>query len=72
MIYGNQYGGYYTWLEADGTKLALSPVNPMALLDLTNDTSDVNRLIANIKLDYDVLDNLTATVNAGYDYASGW
>ena len=43
----------------------------MALLDLTNDTSDVNRLIANIKLDYDVLDNLTATVNAGYDYASG-
>jgi iron complex outermembrane receptor protein len=68
---GSPYGGYYTWLEADGTKLALSPVNPMALLDLTNDTSDVNRLIANIKLDYDVLDNLTATVNAGYDYASG-
>ena len=68
---GSPYGGYYTWLEADGTKLALSPVNPMALLDLTNDKSDVNRLIANIKLDYDVLDNLTATVNAGYDYASG-
>ena len=68
---GSPYGGYYTWLEADGTKLALSPVNPMALLDLTNDTSDVNRLIANIKLDYDVLDNLTATVNAAYDYASG-
>ncbi len=68
---GSPYGGYYTWLEADGTKLALSPVNPMALLDLTNDSSDVNRLIANIKLDYDVLDNLTATVNAGYDYASG-
>jgi len=68
---GSPYGGYYTWLEADGTKLALSPVNPMALLDLTSDTSDVNRLIANIKLDYDVLDNLTATVNAGYDYASG-
>ena len=68
---GSPYGGYYTWLEADGTKLALSPVNPMALLDLTNDKSDVNRLIANIKLDYDVLDNLTATVNAGYDYARG-
>ena len=25
---GSPYGGYYTWLEADGTKLALSPVKP--------------------------------------------
>ena len=69
--YGNQYGGYWTWLEADGTKLALSPVNPIALLDLTNDQSEVNRLISNIKLDYDIISGLTATVNAGYDYSKG-
>lgn len=68
---GNQYGGYWTWLEADGTKLALSPVNPIALINLTDDQSEVNRFISNVKLDYDILEGLTATVNAGYDYSEG-
>ena len=35
------YAGYYTWLDDDGTKLALSQTNPMALLDLRDDESIV-------------------------------
>lgn len=68
----NQYGGYYTWLNAQGSKLALSPANPLALLNLTNDESTVDRIIGNVKLDYDLpFDGLTATINAGYDHSKG-
>ncbi|MDG1272099.1 MAG: SusC/RagA family TonB-linked outer membrane protein [Flavobacteriaceae bacterium] len=62
------FANYYTWLDADGTKLALSPTNPLALLNLTEDTSEVNRIISNVKIDYDLpVEGLTATINAGID-----
>lgn len=62
------YGGYYTWLDSDGTKLSLSPVNPMALLDLKDDESSVERLISNIKIDWSTpVDGLTGTINGGFD-----
>jgi iron complex outermembrane receptor protein len=66
------FANYYTWLDTDGTKLALSPTNPLALLNLTEDTSKVNRIISNIKIDYDLpLEGLTATINAGIDNSTG-
>jgi iron complex outermembrane receptor protein len=66
------FANYYTWLDNDGTKLALSPTNPLALLNLTDDESDVNRVIANVKLDYDLpIEGLTATINAGVDNSTG-
>ncbi len=66
------YGGYYTWLNGTGTKLALSPTNPVALLDLTDDESTVNRYISNIKVDYSLpVEGLTATINAGIDRSEG-
>ena len=64
----SNYGGYYTWLDSTGKKLALSPTNPLALLNLSDDESTVDRIITNLKLDYDLpIDGLIATVNAGYD-----
>ena len=67
-----QFGGYYTWLDSSGKKLALSPTNPLALLNLSDDESTVDRIIGNIKLDYDLpLEGLIATVNAGYDHSKG-
>lgn len=66
------FANYYTWLDADGTKLALSPTNPLALLNLTEDTSEVNRIISNVKIDYDLpVEGLTATINAGIDNSTG-
>ncbi|MDG1031929.1 MAG: SusC/RagA family TonB-linked outer membrane protein, partial [Flavobacteriaceae bacterium] len=35
----SNYGGYYTWLDSTGKKLALSPTNPLALLNLSDDES---------------------------------
>ena len=68
----SNYGGYYTWLDSTGKKLALSPTNPLALLNLSDDESTVDRIITNLKLDYDLpVDGLIATVNAGYDSSKG-
>ncbi len=73
-VYGSSgsFGGYYTWTDSTGKKLALSPTNPLALLNLSDDESTVDRIISNIKLDYDLpVDGLIATVNAGYDISKG-
>ena len=68
----SNYGGYYTWLDSTGKKLALSPTNPLALLNLSDDESTVDRIITNLKLDYDLpIDGLIATLNAGYDNSKG-
>ncbi|MDA7717516.1 SusC/RagA family TonB-linked outer membrane protein, partial [Flavobacteriaceae bacterium] len=68
----SNYGGYYTWLDSTGKKLALSPTNPLALLNLSDDESTVDRIITNLKFDYDLpIDGLIATVNAGYDNSKG-
>ena len=69
---GSPFAGYYTWLDTDGSKLALSETNPLALLNLSEDTSSVERLIANVKADWDApVKDLVATVNFGYDGSEG-
>ena len=63
------FGGYFTWLNADNNQINLAPTNPVALINLKDDTSEVRRFIGNAKVDYDLffLPELTATVNVGYD-----
>ena len=70
---GSQYDGYYAWIDpASGNQFAIgAPTNPLALLNLIDDNSNVERIITNLKLDYDLsLDGLKATVNVAYDDAS--
>jgi iron complex outermembrane receptor protein len=63
------FGNYFTWLNAQGTQNSLAPTNPVALVDLKDDTAEVRRLIANAKVDYQLhfFPDLTATVNVGID-----
>ncbi len=69
-----RWGGYFTWVtdpeDPDSDPIGLSPSNPVALLNLTNNTSTVNRILGNIQLDYrfPFLPDLRANVNAGLDY----
>lgn len=65
------YGGYYTWTDASGTPVTIAPSNPVAMINLTDDQSEVYRSIGNLKLDYTLpfMTDLKATVNAGYDYS---
>lgn len=68
------WGGYYTWVTDPGNvnsmPIDLAPSNPVALLDLTNNTATVNRLLGNIQADYrfHFLPDLRVNVNAGLDY----
>ncbi|MGB1210383.1 MAG: SusC/RagA family TonB-linked outer membrane protein [Lacinutrix venerupis] len=66
----SQYAGYFAWLDAGtGNQNSLAPTNPLALLDLKDDTSEVRRLVGNAKFNYKIhgFENFTATINVGYD-----
>ncbi|WP_289044851.1 TonB-dependent receptor [uncultured Olleya sp.] len=66
----SQYGGYFTWLDnGTGNQNSLAPTNPLALLNLKDDTAEVRRFVGNAKVDYKIhgFEDLTATINVGYD-----
>ncbi|MEP6465182.1 MAG: TonB-dependent receptor [Parafilimonas sp.] len=72
------YGGYFEWASVDPTTGAvtlnkLAPKNPVALLDLYNNNSMVQRSFGNIRFDYALpfLPDLHANLNLGYDVAKG-
>ena len=67
------YGGYYTWVQNNGDPNVLAPANPLGLLDLRNDRSNVDRFIANGSIDYRFafLPELRANLNLGYDVSNG-
>lgn len=67
---GSQYDGYFTWLDGGtGNQLNLAATNPLALLNLTNDTAEVRRIITNGKFEYSIhgFEDLTGTINVGLD-----
>jgi TonB-linked SusC/RagA family outer membrane protein len=68
---GSQYGGYFSWIDsATGNQAAIgAPTNPLALLNMIDDVSEVDRIVSNLKLDYDLnfIKGLTATINVGID-----
>ncbi|MFP4064637.1 MAG: SusC/RagA family TonB-linked outer membrane protein [Bacteroidales bacterium] len=69
------FGGYFTWYEEDdeGNKIPkdVATDNPLALLDLTNNQSTVNRFIGNAQFDYSLhwFPDLKANLNVAYDYS---
>jgi TonB-dependent starch-binding outer membrane protein SusC len=68
-----KWGGYFTWTQANGDPITpTAPSNPVALLEQTNDRSNVNRLLGNVQIDYKLhfLPDLKFTVNAGGDFTS--
>lgn len=63
------YGGYYTWTQTNGDPNTLASANPLALLEMREDISDVYRILGNVQVDYKFhfLPELTAKLNVGYD-----
>ncbi|RMF28769.1 MAG: SusC/RagA family TonB-linked outer membrane protein, partial [Bacteroidetes bacterium] len=70
---GNAYGGYFTWVQDNGDPNTLAPANPLALLELRKDVSNVKRYLVNSTVDYrfGFLPELRANLNLGYDYSTG-
>ncbi|MDX2247263.1 MAG: SusC/RagA family TonB-linked outer membrane protein [Bacteroidia bacterium] len=69
----SQYGGFFTWTQANGNPNTLAPANPVALLEMRDDRSNVTRYIANVTIDYRFwfLPDLRANLNLGYDHSRG-
>ena len=67
------YGGYWTWTDGSGNPNTLSPANPLALLELTENTSDVSRYILGGQVDYRLpfLTDMRANLNLAYDRSKG-
>lgn len=67
----NIFGGYHTWMDG-AVKHNLAPVNPVALINEVDDTSEIRRFVGNAKVDYNLhfLPSVTATVNVGYDISN--
>jgi TonB-linked SusC/RagA family outer membrane protein len=72
------YGNYFEWASTDPgsgavTLNKLAPRNPVALLDLYNNSSTVQRSFGNIRFDYQFpfLPDLHANLNLAYDIAKG-
>jgi iron complex outermembrane receptor protein len=67
------YGGYFTFVNNDGTPNTLASANPLAQLQLKDDQASVNRFIGNVQVDYRFafLPELRANLNVGYDQADG-
>lgn len=68
----NRFGGYFEWIQ-NNQPYGLAPRNPVALLELREDKSKVNRLIGNIQIDYKLhwLPELRFNINVGFDRSHG-
>lgn len=69
----NRFGNYWEWLQNDSTVLQLANRNPVALLNLRDNNSTVNRFIGNIQLDYALhfFPDLHILANLGMDKSKG-
>jgi TonB-linked SusC/RagA family outer membrane protein len=72
----NNYGGYTQVLDPTNTPSglkSLSPLNPLGVLEQTNDASTVYRAISSLALDYKFhfFPDLHANVNISYDASKG-
>ncbi|MBC6109971.1 SusC/RagA family TonB-linked outer membrane protein [Pedobacter fastidiosus] len=68
-----RWRGYTTWTSdrtPNGPPVTLATANPVAMLDLTDNTSVVKRSIGNAQFDYKLhfFPDLHANLNLGYDY----
>lgn len=66
------YGGYFTWTGTDGNILNVATKNPVSLLEMTDDNSEVFNFIGNSQFDYKVhfLPDLRLNLNVGLDYSN--
>ena len=72
----SNYGGYTQLLDATNTPSglkSLAPLNPLGLLEQTNDVSTVYRAITSLAIDYKFhfFPDLHANVNLSYDASKG-
>ncbi len=65
------YGGFFSWVGQDGALLGVATKNPVSLLEMANDKSNVYNIIGNTQLDYRLhfLPDVKLNLNVGLDYS---
>jgi iron complex outermembrane receptor protein len=71
-----RFGGFFEYVDSNTNGAPprdLAPRNPVSMLEMRKNTSDVLRTIGNIQLDYSLpwVKGLRANLNVGYDYQKG-
>lgn len=68
------FGGYYQWMNANGTPNSLATHNPLATLEQRHNVGQAQRSFGNLKLDYSLhfLPELHLIANWGYDVSQGY
>lgn len=64
------FDGYFSWIDpVTQLQPSLADSNPLAVLNLNDDSSEVRRFMGNAKVDYKLhfFPDLTATINVGID-----
>ena len=64
------YGGYFEWTMPNGTPSALSPRNPVGLINLRDDKGYNTRALGNILFDYQASDFLHLFMNVGGEFSN--
>lgn len=66
-------GGFFDYYQADGTATTNTIDNPLAKLELRDNSTTTQRFVGNVKLDYELhfFPDVTATINLGIDKSSG-
>ncbi|SHE31004.1 SusC/RagA family TonB-linked outer membrane protein [Dysgonomonas macrotermitis] len=65
------YGGFFTWTGNDNNIIQVATKNPVSMLEMTKDKSDVYNFIGNAQFDYKLhfLPDLRLNMNLGMDYS---
>jgi len=74
VMSGNEkFGGYYEWVQSNGVLNGIAARNPVAMLMMRNNSSNVNRFIGNVQMDYKMhfLPDLHLLANIGMDRSEG-
>lgn len=68
----SKFGGYFTWITNEGKPNTLAPKNPVSLLMMNENVSNVKRILGNAQFDYKLhfFPDLKANLNVAYDYSS--
>ncbi len=67
----NRFGGYWEWLDNNQPN-GLAPKNPLGMLNLRQDKSNVHRYVSNLQVDYTLpfFKDMHININVGGDYSS--
>lgn len=63
------YGGYFAWLNPDGSPITIATANPLAMIEQNDNRGEVQRALGSLQVDYAIpfVEGLRANLSTGFD-----